>query len=172
MSIGDDLDAPKAINNKTIEMDLPLLNPWTKGTRVAMMTAEEIARRQFDIIDTDGDALVNGKDILGGDPYWKPRKVVLRRLMKGADWDGDGKNNEDEFTALMRGKAATLYVEMDKDASGLITKDESKLYTVRDKAFDKVDKDKNGKLCFEEFLRLAGLQEMLDQRDRNDTQEA
>merc|ERR1712194_520682 len=54
---------------------------------------------------------------------------------------------------------------MDKDGSGDISKDESRKYEVKDKAFDRVDGDSNQKLTFEEFNKLQGAEEFMDEGD-------
>jgi len=140
----------------------------------------EALRENFARIDTNKDGKISREELEKGIAYLQPRRrpsdmvyVLIEMsdcdegcteevqraydILRKLDKNNDGKIDADELTGmredLIKGRVKNIFKDLDADKDGKISKEEARGQIRED--FDRIDRNHNGFLEFDELLRAA-----------------
>ena len=180
-------------NNVDLEIDLVSFKNYINSCKLKKMTLTYIASRLnenevshlreiFTNFDKNKDGHISLQELKDGLEKLKCQEIEneeIEKIFLSLDTDKNGKIGYTEFIASILDERTYLneqrlyeaFINLDKDKSGKITKDEIKDVIIKnnytdnclDKIIEKVDKNGDGVIDYNEFLDMMGYNRMKDE---------
>ena len=176
--------------NADIQIDLPSFKDYVNSCKLKKMTLTYIASRLnendvsnlreiFTSFDKNKDGHISLEELKNGLEKLNGKEIdnqEIEKIFLSLDTDKNGQIGYTEFLASIMNERTYLneerlyeaFVNLDKDGSGKITKDEIKKVIMKnnandncvEKVIEKVDKNKDGVIDYNEFLDMMGYNRM------------